>query len=114
MNPEQVKSGVRYLLATFGGAVAGWFASRGWLSTEQVLSILNSEVFLGLIVSGIMGAWGLVARTNKNMVVAANNVPAVRGVVMHPTSEGKAIASAVPTDSVTVAGTTTAKELVTP
>jgi hypothetical protein len=49
LNKEQVKSAVRWFGATFGGAIAGFFVAKGWLTADQVMSILTSEVFVGVV-----------------------------------------------------------------
>lgn len=115
MNSEQVKSGVRWLVSTFGGAVAGFFAGKGWLSADTVLQVLNSEVFLGLLASLAMGAWALVARTEKNQVAAVAEIAKqpdspVKAVITEDTPEGKDLAAAIP-GPVVPAGSVAAKEM---
>lgn len=113
MNEEQVKSGVRWAVATFGGVVAGWFAAKGWFTIDQVTGVLNSPVFLSLAGSLIMGAWGLVTHTQKNAVNVVNNMPEVKGVVTNPTAAGVELAKSIPGPTVAVAGTTDAKAIAT-
>lgn len=111
MNSEQVSDAIRWVVNTFGGFIAGWFAAKGILTTDQILSILNSPTVIALATTGVMAAWGLISRSNKNLVASANKVPAVQAVITAPTAEGKALAEAVPAATVVPAGTTQAKNL---
>lgn len=111
MNSEQVKDGIRWVVSTFGGFIAGWFASKGILTTDQILSILNSPTLISLLAAGIMAVWGIVTRSDKNIVASANAVPAVQAVITTSTPEGKALAEAVPAATVVPAGTTQAANL---
>lgn len=110
VNQEQVKSGVRWGVSFVGGVAVG----RGWLKAETIEAFLTNPEAIGLVVSILMGIWGLIARTNKNMVVAAANVPEVQAVVTTQTKEGVALADAVPSQTVVSAGTVAAKEMVKP
>lgn len=79
MNPEQLKSALRSVIIGVSGLVAGWFASRGWISTETITAILNSEVF-GSILTAIVGAaWGVWAKTTPNLLVIAASVTDDKG-----------------------------------
>ena len=113
MNEEQVKSAIRWMVATFGGVVAGWFAAKGWFTIDQVEGVLNSPVFLSLAGSIVMGAWGLVTHTKTNTVAVVNSMPEVKGVVTAPTAAGVELAKAIPGPTVAVAGTTDAKAIAT-
>lgn len=110
-NTEQLKSIVRWLITAFGGGIAGWLAHRGFITTDQVMGILNSETFIGLVVSAISLVWGLFTHTQVNTIAAANAIPAVRGVITAPTAEGKALAEAVPAATVVPAGTAAAVQV---
>lgn len=70
-NKEQVKSGLRTLIATFGGVLAGYFMARGWASSETVMSVLTSEAFLSLSASAIVFIWGIVSKTRNNLLITA-------------------------------------------
>ncbi len=105
MNAEQVKSLIRTLIATFGGTIAGFFAAKGWFTIDQTLSVLNSPVFLGLIMSVGGVIWGQLGHTSSGIVAAANALPAVQGVITTPTVEGQALAASIPEKTVAVAGT---------
>ena len=108
MNEEQVKSLVRWALTTLGGLVAGYFAAKGWFSVDQINSVLNSEVVIGLITSAAMAIWGYFVHTTSNAVAVANAIPAVAGVITAPTADGRALAASVPSVTVAPAGTTAA------
>lgn len=113
MNRDQVMSSVRYTVATFGGVFAGWFAARGWFSTEQIMGIITSEAFVGLVTSGVIALWGVLMRSDKNLVASAEAVPGVKGVITTNTVEGRALASAVPATTVVPAGTADAAKIAT-
>lgn len=108
-NNEQVKSGVRWVLAALGGTFFGVFISKGWVTAEQVQALMTNETLVGIIASGVMSlgglVWGLISRKESNMVAAVNAMPDVQGVVTTPTPEGRALAAAVPSPTVVTAGT---------
>ena len=114
MNQEQVKSLIRSFISTFGGFIAGWFASKGWFTVDQTLAVLNSPVFIGIVTSGGAVVWGWINHTPTNTIAAANALTQVQGVIMAPTVEGKAIADSIPERSVAVAGTQDAKNVAAP
>jgi len=96
-NVEQVKSGLRWVGATFGGAVIGWGTSKGW-DVSGLLSVFNAEAAVGTAASVIMLIWGVIAKTKTGLVAAAATVPEVKKIEIGPTSTGKAsveIASAI-------------------
>jgi hypothetical protein len=76
-NKEQIKSAIRWFGATFGGAIAGFFVAKGWLTADQVVSVLTSEVFIGIVTSAIFGVWGVVNKTRNNIVATAAQLPEV-------------------------------------
>ncbi len=108
-NPDQVKSLVRWIVSTFGGVIAGWFAAKGWFTVDQVMTVLNSPALAGAAASIVVAAWGLFAHTQANTVAAANAMPLVAGVITVPTVEGKALADSVPAATVAVAGSSAAQ-----
>lgn len=105
MNQEQAKSALRWGVATFGGVIAGFFGATGFLSTDLIMSVLNSETFLGLGASVAVGAWGLFTHTQANAVAVVNAMPEVAGVITVPTPEGMDLAIAVSQPTVIPAGT---------
>ena len=88
MNQEQVLSLLRTLLQ-IGGSVA---VTKGWTDEGTVVALT------GALVTIAATAWGLIARSNKNLVVAAAAVPEVQQIVAAPK-----VAQAVPSAKV-VAG----------
>lgn len=110
-NPEQIKSLVRWAVTMFGGVVAGWFAAKGWLSAQQVMDILNSPTFVGIVVSLIGGGLSLATHTKANAIKVADSDTDVAGVVMKNTPAGAAIAAALPSPTVAVAGTQAAAQV---
>ena len=111
MNEEQVKSTIRSLISTFGGMIAGYFAAKGWFTVDQVLTVLNSGTFIGLITSIVTAAWGIWVHTHSNSIAVVDHIPAVAGVVTKPTVEGKALAASVTSDTVATAGSVQAKAI---
>lgn len=78
MNQEQVKDGIRWMVSTFGGVLAGYFAAwSGWFSADQIIGALNSPTFLALASSVVMGVWGLFANTKAATVAKATALPEV-------------------------------------
>ena len=119
MNPEQAKSSARWFVATFGGAVAGWFAAKGWFTIDQVTSVLSSETTISLMASAAVFVWGLFVHTQKNAVAVVDTIAKqpdspVKAVVMEPTPEGRDIATSIPGDTTVVAGTQAAAAAVKP
>lgn len=100
MNAEQIKSGVRWVITTFGAAFAGWAAAQGWMSAERIMAILTSETFIGIVVSVTGLIWGMFAHTKTNAVAVVDAMPEVSRVVTQSTPEGKALAKAVPSPTV--------------
>lgn len=79
MNNEQVKSALRSVVIAFGGIIAGFFAAKGWLTSDQVTAIITSETFLGIATTVIMGAWGVISKTRNKLVVTAGTVTDDKG-----------------------------------
>lgn len=109
MNTEQVKSGVRWLIATFGGTVAGWAAAKGFMSAEEIMAILTGESFMGVVIAVAGLVWGLFTHTKANTVAVVDAMPEVSRVVTQSTPEGKELAKAVPSPTVMSANEPAAK-----
>lgn len=108
MNEEQVKSIVGWFVATFGGAIAGFFAAKGWFSIDDVLSVLNSGTFVGIVTSLIIAVWRMFVHTQANAIAVADAIPDVKGVIIKSTESGKALAKSIPSLTVATAGTDSA------
>jgi len=109
MNTEQAKSAVRWFVSTFGGAIAGWFAAKGWFTIDQMTSILTSETTISLIASVAVGIWGLTVHTKSNAVAVVDQIAkekdsGVKAVIMEPTVAGREIANSMPGNTTVVAG----------
>lgn len=115
MNSEQIKSLVRQAMLFIAGIIGGTTFVSKFFTVGQVTAILTSDTVTGVIVSlvtgGIASAWALISRSNKNLALAAEQVPAVAGVIMKPTEEGREIAATGP-PAVAVAGTKAAEKVV--
>jgi hypothetical protein len=119
INTEQIKSLVRSLVSTFGGVIAGFFVGKGWFTSDQVMSVITSETFIGLAASGIVAGWGFITHSEKNAVavvadIAANPASPVKGIIVEPTPAGQALAMAIPAQTIVPAGTTAASAMAKP
>ena len=101
-------------MAWISSSLAGWMAHSGYVTQQQVMDILNSPAFMSAAVAVASAVWGLVTHTQSNTVAAANSIPSVAGVIMTNTGDGRAIADAVQTQGVAVAGTASAKVVAAP
>jgi hypothetical protein len=111
-NPEQIKSMLRSFFIMSGGIIAGFFAAKGWLSKAEVMAILSSETFIGIMTSAITAGIGVLAHRKRNAVAVVDAMPEVAGVVTKPTQEGLALAKAVPSGTVAPAGSVQASKIV--
>jgi len=84
MTQDQVMSALRWFIATFGGAIAGWAAARGWASSDTILAILNSQTFLGVVGSIVALVFGQMARTPTALLTTVAKMPEVKQVVTTP------------------------------
>lgn len=97
MNKDQISSLIRSLITMFGGVIAGWFAAKGYLTYDQVIAILNSETFLGLVTSAITTVLGIFAHTQIAKLNAVAAMPEVKQVVV----TSSALARETPSPKVT-------------
>lgn len=104
-NPEQVKTAFRTLLTAFAGFIGGVGVSKGWYTVDQFGQFLNSETVSALITTLAVGAWGVWTRTSTNIALSAKALPEIKGLVTTNTEAGHALARAIPTSDVAVAGT---------
>lgn len=111
VNQEQVKSGIRWGITTFGGAIAGFFIAKGWASAQTVLDVVSSPVVVSILSSIAIGAWGIVSKSAPNLVAIVNALPDVKGVVTMPTAEGAKLASDSGATTVAPAGTPQATQM---
>lgn len=111
MNQEQIKSGVRWVLATFGGYFMAMAVQKKWITPEQGASLLSSEFVVGLLAAAASVVWSLIAKTQPNLVAAVDKLPGVEGVITTSTDEGKKLAASVPSSTVVPAGSAAAKTI---
>jgi uncharacterized membrane protein (DUF441 family) len=95
-----------------GGVIAGWFAAKGWLSADQVMSFLNSGTFIGLATSVVTLILGWLARTKPNLIKVVNSLPEVAAVITTKDQKGVALANSIPSNTVVAAGTPEAANIV--
>ena len=111
-NAEQAKSAVSWFVTTFGAGLAGFIAGKGWASTQQVMSLLNSPEFMSAAVWAVMTlptlAWGLYVHTKKYATEVVDAIPEVKGVVTDSSPAGLALAKSIPSATVTTEGTKSA------
>lgn len=114
MNTEQVKSLVRWLVAAFGASLAGYIAGKGWAPKADVLDFLGSDKLIQIVGAAatlVSLLWSLRSKTERNVVVAANAMPNVAGVITNDTPAGKQLAKDVPDPAVASAGSASAKAI---
>lgn len=116
MNPEQLKSAIRWVISAFGAGIAGWFAAKGWFTVDQVTSVLNSETTISIILAIASGAWGLFTHTQRNAVAVVDTIAKqpdspVKAVVTESTPAGRELAEAMPGNTTVVAGSSAATDL---
>ena len=103
MNPEQLKSAVRWMIAPFGPfLIAHGYASSGTL-----------ELAGGVLVSLAPLIWGMFTHTESNAVTVVDAIAKepgtpVKAVILDSSPAGKELAAALPGDTTVVAGTTQA------
>jgi hypothetical protein len=106
MNPEQLKSGIRWMIATFGPfIIAHGYASQGTL-----------ELVGGILISLAPLVWGMFTHTQTNAVAVVDTIAKqpdspVKAVVTEPTAAGRELAEAMPGSTTVVAGTQAAATL---
>ena len=110
MNIEQAKSSFRWLIATFGGVVAGWFAAKGWFTIDQVTTVLSSETTISILASAAVGIWGLFVHSKTNAIAVVDAIAKepdspVKAVIAEPTVAGRDLADSLPGNTTVVAGT---------
>lgn len=106
MNPsqDQMKSAVRTLIATVGGALAGWAIGKGWITQAEASAILSNQelmgaasviilTLLGSAGSMLAGIWGIWSKTQANLVAAVAAMPEVSKVETMPTPAGVSLAN---------------------
>jgi hypothetical protein len=104
MNTEQLKSAVRWLIATFGPfLIAHGYASSGTL-----------ELAGGVLVSLAPLIWGMFTHTETNAVLVVDTLAKkqdspVKAVILEPTVAGRELADALPGNTTVVAGSTAAQ-----
>lgn len=98
-NNSQIESIIRWLLTT-GGPGAAYLVSQGMAPT-QINNILT--IALAVVPPVISFIWGLVRKTDKQVIAAAAAVPGVTGVVIDPNATGGAAAAAADPKLTTVA-----------
>jgi len=88
-NIEQVKSVIRWVIATFGGAFIGWGTAKGW-DISGLMALFNTESVVGGIAGGAMLLWSMIAKTKVGLVSAATAVPEVKKIEIAPVASGMA------------------------
>ena len=84
-NQEQIKSFIRWAVATFGAAVAGFIAGKGWATSDQVIAVVSSDEFIqgiSTVITILSLIWGLFVHRQSNAVkVVASIDPQMKVVV---------------------------------
>lgn len=109
MTYDQWKSLIASVIATFGGMLTVWLASKGWVDGQQFSALLASPAFLGLATSIAMAVVAVVRRKQANMVATVAAMPEVARVVTVPTTAGADLAKATNAPGAVVTTSTGAK-----
>jgi hypothetical protein len=109
VNQEQVKSAVRWIIATFGP----YITAHGW-ATSSTLELVG-----GIVVSLAPFIWAMFTHTQANAVAVVDTIAkdpdsAVKAVITTNTMAGRELANEMPGSTTVVAGTPEAKAIVTP
>lgn len=102
MNAEQIKSIARWFGATAAGGI---LIQKLGLSLDQIPGVVDAIIALA---TAALAVWGYLAHSEKAVVIAAQSMPNVAGVVTTNTLAGAALAESVPSEAVQSAGTTAA------
>jgi hypothetical protein len=106
MNTEQVKSAVRWLIATFGPfLIAHGYASSGTL-----------ELVGGVLVSIVPLVWSMFVHTETNAVAVVDTLAKspespVQAVIVAPTVAGRELTAEIPGNTTVLAGSNAAATL---
>lgn len=139
MTWNQIAGVLRQVPPTFGGIIAGVFLAVGLnLTSDDIKNGIDAVIAIGGGISTLGGIWLSIRANSKASIVAAatapenvaatvkavtdvrpettpaivsavNNLPDVKGVITAPTPEGGALAAAIPSPTVVMAGTERAK-----
>ena len=86
MNPEQAGALFRTVLQVIGTIVS----TRGWMQDDEWTAISGALLTIAVTI------WGIWARSDRNLIVSAANVPAVKEVVTETTQ----LATSIPNEKV--------------
>jgi hypothetical protein len=106
MNVEQVKSAIRWVIATLGP----FLIAHGY-TTDGTLQLIG-----GVLISLAPLIWGMVTHTEANAVTVVDTIAkqpstTVKAVILEPTAAGKDLAASIPGNTTVVAGTVAAAEV---
>ncbi len=106
LNSEQLKSFLRWGLATVGSSFGTYLVTKGVLTADQVTSLTSTVSVEALALFGVTVVglgWGLATHTQANVVKVVDAMPEVEVVVTKPTAAGQKLAKAVASPTVVVA-----------
>lgn len=103
MNTEQLKSVVRWIIATFGP----FLIAHGYVS-DNTLSLAS-----GVLISLVPLVWSMFVHTDTNAIKVVDTIAkepdsTVKAIITHATPEGAALASSLPGNTTVVAGSAAA------
>lgn len=113
---EQVKASLRWGVTVFGASIAGWFASKGWFTVDQVEHVLNSPTLAGAAVSLVMWVISMIVHTQSSAVavvdkMAKDPTSPVAGVITTNTPAGRALSDSIPGTTTVPAGSPAASKI---
>jgi hypothetical protein len=106
MNPEQIKSFIRWAQATIGP----FLITHGYASSGTI------ELIAGVLISLAPLVWSMITHTQTNAVAVVDAIAKqpdspVKAVLTEPTPAGRELAEAMPGSTTVVAGTTAAANI---
>ena len=80
-NPEQISTTVRWIV----GMAGMYLAARGYLTKEQVSTVSDAlMIAVPALVTLGSAVWGILHKSDANIMASAASVPAVEAVVTSP------------------------------
>lgn len=112
---SQVLAATRHVGSFAAGAIA-MFGLSTKINPDQIVAIVTSAgnalndifILIGLVTPFITGYFASHSASPTQQIRSVDAMPGVAGVVTTPTAEGRALADAVPSNTVAVAGTSDA------
>lgn len=86
-------------------AAGVWMMTRGY-GNDEIFTALG-----GVVMSAFPFIWGWIRHSKYGTIIAADEITDVAGVVMKETTDGRALAKAIPSSTVVSAGSAAAAQI---